>query len=156
MKHFPFGPDIAPLGRADEKGNRVTHITTDDLWTFDRFKAGQSFGAVEVALDSRRIKGWQAVYGQISGDVAPDGLIVAGMMEAYILAIQPRPKGNVHAAQKLDFTGVQAALGDVITYQVSVAKAEEKKGRFWVTFTITAAHNSKVLMQGDIVSIWAA
>lgn len=96
MKHFPLGPDIAPLGRADEKGNRVTHITTDDLWTFDRFKAGQSFGAVKVAL------------------------------------------------------------GDVITYQVSVAKAEEKKGRFWVTFTITAAQNSKVLMQGGIVSIWAA
>ncbi|MGH1331740.1 MAG: hypothetical protein ACRBBK_12725 [Paracoccaceae bacterium] len=134
----------------------MTQAKADELWTFERFFPGQDFGAIDVNLDARRVAGWEAVYGPIEGRYAPDGLIVAGMMEAYLLAIQPRPNGNVHAAQKLAFTGVRAALGDTLTYRVEIAKAEQKKGRFWVTFSIQAAHADKELMQGELVSIWAA
>ena len=134
----------------------MTQTIADPLWTFDRFAAGQDFGTIDVPIDTARIGGWQAVYGPITGPKAPDGLIVAGMMEAYILAIQPRPNGNVHAAQKLSFTGAQAAVGDVVSYRVGIAHTEEKKGRFWVTFSIEAAQGGTPLMHGELVSIWAA
>lgn len=134
----------------------MTQGISEELWTFERFHAGQGFGAIEVTLDAQRVAGWEAVYGPIKGSVAPDGLIVAGMMEAYLLAIQPRPNGNVHASQKLAFTGEQAALDDTITYCVKIAKAEQKKGRFWVSFLISATLDGRALMQGELVSIWAA
>lgn len=134
----------------------MNQAAADDLWTFDRFFPGQDFGTINVTMDARRVAGWEAVYGPIEGTNAPDGLIVAGMMEAYLLAIHPRPKGNVHAAQTLAFTGEQAALGDTVTYAVGVAETEQKKGRFWVTFSIKATQEGRALMQGELVSIWAA
>ena len=129
---------------------------TDETWTYDRLSPGADFGPVEVPLDAERVQGWEGVYGPVSGDLAPDGLIVAGMMEAYIRAIQPRPKGNVHAAQKLAFTGVRARLGDTVAYTVTVASKERKKGRNWIVFDITARTGDAVLVRGDLTAIWAA
>lgn len=128
----------------------------EDPWTYERLQPGMDFGVVRVPLDAARVKGWEAVYGPVSGTVAPDGLIVAGMMEAYIRAIQPRPDGNIHAAQRLAFTGAQAALGDEIAFMIGVAVKELRKGRRWVTFSARAAVEGRDLMRGDIVSIWAA
>ncbi|MFD1510250.1 hypothetical protein [Lacimonas salitolerans] len=129
---------------------------TDKMWTFDRLIPGAGFGPVVVSLDADRVAGFEGVYGPITGDLAPDGLIVAGMMEAYIRAIQPRPKGNVHAAQKLAFTGAQARLGDTVSYTVTVLSKEQKKGRNWIIFAIEADANGKALMRGDVTAIWAA
>lgn len=129
---------------------------TDEMWTFDRLTPGAGFGPVTVPLDADRVAGFEGVYGPITGDLAPDGLIVAGMMEAYIRAIQPRPKGNVHAAQKLAFTGAQARLGDTVSYTVTVLSKEQKKGRNWIVFAIEADANGKTLMRGDVTAIWAA
>ncbi|MWB78751.1 hypothetical protein GLS40_11990 [Pseudooceanicola sp. 216_PA32_1] len=129
----------------------------DEIWTFARFAPGQDFGTVTVPLDGTRLDGWQAIYGPVAGDIAPDGLIVAGMMEAYIRAIQPRPKGNVHAAQKLAFApDAVARKGDTVSYRVAVAAKEERKGRNWVTFAVRAELDGAELLSGEIVSIWAA
>lgn len=129
---------------------------TDEMWTFDRLSPGAGFGPVAVPLDDERVQGWEGVYGPITGDLAPDGLIVAGMMEAYIRAIQPRPKGNVHAAQSLDFTGAQARLGDAVSYTVTVVSKEQKKSRNWIVFAIEASTDGKPLMRGELTAIWAA
>ncbi len=129
---------------------------TDDIWRFDTLEQGAVFGPVTVPLDRERLTGWDGVYGPVIGDLAPDGLIVAGMMEAYIRAIQPRPKGNVHAGQKLSFTGAQARLGDSVAYTVTVAGKERKKGRNWITFAIHAQLAGTALMRGEVTAIWAA
>ena len=129
---------------------------SDDLWTFERFEPGQSFGHVAIPLDAERVAGWTAIYGAPQGDTAPDGMIVAGMMEAYIRAIQPRPKGNVHAAQTLSLSGAVAWLGEPVDYHVSVLSKEAKRGRNWVTFAIRAEAAGTELLRGEIVSIWAA
>ncbi|GGE44840.1 hypothetical protein GCM10011360_35140 [Primorskyibacter flagellatus] len=128
----------------------------DEMWTFARFEPGQSFGTVTIPLDAERVAGWAAIYGAPQGDAAPDGLIVAGMMEAYIRAIQPRPKGNVHAAQKLAFSGAACRIGEEVVYHVSVLSAEEKRGRNWVGFGIRAEAGGRDLLRGEILSIWAA
>lgn len=126
------------------------------LWTFDRFVHGQSFAPVSVPLDATRVAGWEAIYGPVIGMTAPDGMIIAGMMEAYIHAIQPRPEGNVHAGQKIALTGAQVALGQTLTYRVGVAEKAEKKGRHWVTFTVRADHDETEILNGRIVAIWNA
>lgn len=129
---------------------------SDEMWTFDRFEPGQSFGSVSVPLDAERVAGWSAIYGPPQGDDAPDGMLVAGMMEAYIRAIQPRPKGNVHAAQKLAMTGATVRLGDTVRYHVAIGTKEHKRGRNWVSFAIRAEAGGRDLMHGEILSIWAA
>ncbi|MCF7699864.1 hypothetical protein [Loktanella sp. M215] len=126
------------------------------LWTFARFAPGQHFAPVTVPLDANRVAGWEAIYGAVIGATAPDGMIIAGMMEAYIHAIQPRPKGNVHAGQKIALTGAQVALGQTLTYRVGVAEKAEKKGRHWVTFTVRADHDGTEILNGRIVAIWNA
>jgi hypothetical protein len=130
-------------------------IDASTLWTFARFAPGQHFAPVTVPLDANRVAGWEAIYGAITGTTAPDGLIVAGMMEAYIRAIQPRPKGNVHAGQKITLTGACVALGQTVNYHVAVAEKAEKKGRHWVTFAVRADHGGIEIMHGQIVSIWS-
>ncbi|GAA6148014.1 hypothetical protein NBRC116586_10760 [Pseudooceanicola nitratireducens] len=128
---------------------------SDPIWTYDRFEPGQSFGEVTIPLDTERTDGWAAIYGPPTGPDAPDGMIVAGMMEAYIRAIQPRPKGNVHASQTLAFTGATVPLGAKVTYHVSVRDKALKKGRNWVTFSLRAEAAGQKLMTGEILSIWA-
>ena len=129
---------------------------TDTVWSFDTLEPGALFGPVAVPLDAERVAGWEGVYGPITGGQAPDGLIVAGMMEAYIRAIQPRPKGNVHAAQKLAFTGAKARTGDHVSYTVTVASKERKKGRNWIVFAVDAQVGDTSLLRGEITAIWAA
>jgi hypothetical protein len=129
---------------------------TGPVWSFDTLEPGARFGPVIVPLDAERLAGWESVYGPVTAGQAPDGLIVAGMMEAYIRAIQPRPKGNVHAAQKLAFTGARARQGDDVVYTVTVGSKERKKGRNWIVFSIDAQARGTALLRGEVTAIWAA
>ncbi|MEC7259258.1 MAG: hypothetical protein VXW58_15725, partial [Pseudomonadota bacterium] len=81
---------------------------------------------------------------------------VTAMMQAYIDAIQPRPKGNIHAAQDLSFTDLRLEWGDTISIEVSCVEKETRKGRHWVQFGIRATRNDDLAMTGAIRSIWAA
>ncbi|WP_204318720.1 hypothetical protein [Pseudooceanicola aestuarii] len=129
---------------------------TGTPWTFDRLTPGQCFGPVTIPLDETRQAGWRAIYGAPEGETAPDGLIVAGMMEAFIRAIQPRPRGNVHAGQTLALTGATVRLGEDVTYHVSVAARDQKRGRNWITCSVRAEAGGRALLRGDITTIWAA
>ncbi len=126
------------------------------LWTAARLEPGYRFAPVTVPIDATRVKCWETIYGKIKGNIAPDGLISAGMMEAYIHAIQPRPQGNVHTGHKVSLTGARVALGQKLTYHVEVKAKVEKKGRHWVTFGVRAENETKEIMQGEIVAIWNA
>lgn len=126
-----------------------------DMWTYGRFEPGQVFGVVDIPLDAEKRACWQAIFGESPDGTLPRGMLVAAMMEAYIRAIQPRPKGNVHAAQTLDFTGHRPRWDDTISIEVSCLSKEDKKGRFWVDFGIQASARDKVVLSGTIRSIWA-
>lgn len=102
-------------------------MTKQPLWSFERFESGVSFGSVEVPLDERRIKLWQEIYGELADEIIPEGLLVAAMMEAYIKAIQPRPKGNIHAAQKITFTNIKPLRGDTLSVVLTCVHKEIKK-----------------------------
>lgn len=127
----------------------------DELWTFARFEPGHVFGTIEVVADDRRRADWERVFGT-AGDRLPRGMLVAAMMEAYIRAIQPRPDGNIHAAQELGFSDAQAQWGDTVAVTVTLDGKEERKGRLWVRFGVQASVGGVAVMTGTIRSIWAA
>ncbi len=130
-------------------------MQAEDMWTYERFEPGQVFGVVEIPLDAAKRAHWQEIFGACSDETLPRGMLVAAMMEAYIRAIQPRPKGNVHAAQTLHFTGHRPRWDDTIAIAVSCLSKEEKKGRFWVDFGIQASAGDNTVLSGTIRSIWA-
>ena len=134
----------------------MTATEDQDLWTFDRFAPGHDFGIVPVELDRTRRAAWEDIYGTSQGDRAPKGMLVAAMMEAYIRAIQPRPKGNVHAGQSLSFTQAAADFGDRVDFAVRIGAKELRNGRRWVTFAVVARVGDRRLLTGEIRSIWAA
>ncbi len=125
------------------------------LWTFDRFEPGQIFGTIDVMMDAKKRAGWVSIYGKADSDLLPRGMAVAAMMESYVRAIQPRPSGNVHASQVLNFSDVRPRWGTTLSTTVSCAAKEEKKGRFWVDFGILVSADASEVLSGTIRSIWA-
>lgn len=126
------------------------------LWTYARFEPGYVFGTIKVYTGPDRRASWESIYGGTHNPILPEGVLVAAMMEAYIKAIQPRPDGNVHAAQKLSFSGQTAEWGDVLQMTVSCAGKELKNDRRWVDFAVEGRGRGNILLQGQIRSIWAA
>ena len=127
----------------------------EKLWTYDRFEVGKVFSTIDLVMDEDRRSKWVNVFGATS-DRLPRGMMMTAMMEAYILAIQPRPDGNVHASQELKFTGEAAQWGDRLSITVMIADKEIRKERNWVRFGVTAKVGRNTVMTGTIRSIWAA
>lgn len=126
------------------------------MWTFERFSPGLAFGEIAVPMDAGKRAQWETIFGKVEGDGLPRGMLVAGMMEAYVRAIQPRPKGNVHAAQSLGSLSKELHWGDTVVFNVSCAAKQEKKGRYWVDFEVAGRCGGLVVLNGTIRSIWAA
>ncbi|MDF1778449.1 MAG: hypothetical protein P1V13_20660 [Rhizobiaceae bacterium] len=125
------------------------------LWTFDRFEPGQLFGTIDVAMDAKKRADWVSIYGKTDSDLLPRGMVVAAMMESYVRAIQPRPSGNVHASQVLNFSDVRPRWGTTLSTMVSCTAKAEKNGRFWVDFGILVSADASEVLSGTIRSIWA-
>lgn len=132
-----------------------------DVWTYDDFTAGGALGTVEVMLDARRLDLWNRVYAGVGGAVAPGddavphGLVVAAMMEGFIEVIQPRPPGNIHAGQKLGFTGRPIRPGTRLSLVFTCLAKEIKRERRWLTFGVRILDGRRPTASGEISAIWA-
>ncbi|GGO62745.1 Acyl dehydratase [Roseovarius pacificus] len=138
----------------------MTIKAATDVWTFADFRPGQSFGEMSIILDASRLAKWEAIYGGGSEPVVPSrplprGMLVTCMMEAYLGLIQPRPPGNIHAGQSLDFGSGHVRLGDTVTMTATCRDKTERKGRGWVTFALTVTRGADTLLSGDVRSVWA-
>lgn len=134
----------------------MTQQPDQSLWVFDRFEPGQPLGSLVIALDDERLENWKAIYGPPqSTERVPSGLLVSAMMEAYLLAIQPRPPGNVHAGQLLKF-GAPVRAGDRLDAEVSCLWKERRKERGWVGFGVKLRCDGRDVLNGEVRTIWAA
>lgn len=132
----------------------VTEPRKDDaLWTFDRFEPSMSFGSLDIEIDEDRMAAWSGVFG---AEGHRSGLLVVVMMEAFIRLIQPRPNGNVHAAQKLQFISATRSLERHFSVDVRCDGKELRKERRWVNFRADVYQRDALLMTGLITTIWAA
>jgi len=130
-------------------------MTDAELWTFDRFEEGRAAPAVEVVLDAAKRAEWEAVFGTASA-LPSRGLLAVAMTQGFIGAFQPRPRGNVHAGQVLDYTGVRPAWGDRLSVTVACAAREVKKGRNWIDFRAELRCRDELVLTGTYRIIWAA
>lgn len=138
----------------------MTSKAATDVWTFADFHPGHSFGEMSITLDAVRLAKWNAIYGGASEPYNPSrplpcGLLVTCMMEAYLGLIQPRPPGNIHAGQSLEFSTGHVRLGDTVTMKATCRDKTERNGRGWVTFALTVTRGAETLLRGDVRSIWA-
>ena len=126
-----------------------------DVWTFDRFAVGAPAGRARVVVDGRRVDLWRGMFGPVDAGALPEALLLPVMMEAYIAAIQPRPKGNVHAGQTLDFADRPVPAGAALDFAFACANKELKGERRWVWFDVEARHGDDRVATGTITAIWA-
>ena len=128
------------------------------VWTYDRFEVGSELGRVEVPLDEDRKDLWGTVYGREGGEEScfPQGMLVAAMMEGSLRSFGPRPAGNIHAMQGLEFTRIRPKFGDVVTVQLHVLAKEMRRERMWVTLGANVSIAGEPAMNGEITIIWAA
>ncbi len=126
-----------------------------DVWTYDDFAAGLALKTVSVTLDAAKLDLWERMYGPVDRDGAlPRGLLVSAMVEAFIASGQPRPKGNIHASQSLEFSGPAPRLDDVLTVKASCLTKELKKERKWVTIRTEGQIAGQTVCRGDFLIIW--
>lgn len=124
------------------------------VWVFDSFIPGEAVGRHAISLDEARLADWQSIYGAGAGGHVPSGMLVAAMMEAYLKAFSPRPPGNIHAAQTLDF-GDPVHPGDRLEAEVTCIRKELRKARRWVTFGVVLRKGDREVLAGEIRTIWA-
>ncbi len=128
------------------------------VFTYDGFDAGSELGRVDVPLNETRSSLWADVFGPADGggDCLPQGILVSAMMEGSLRAFGPRPAGNIHAMQWLEFVGSTPKLGDIATVRVHVLSKEIKHERKWVTLGADVSVDEGLVMKGKIKIIWAA
>src|SRR5690554_3515104 len=74
---------------------------------FDDFKPGQPIGSHALEYDDMLVQRWQHIFG--AGNETSEGAAEAAsvatilMMRAYLEVVSPRPPGNIHARQVIEF-----------------------------------------------------
>lgn len=126
-----------------------------EVWTYGDFEDGLALKTVSVTLDQTRLALWEKMYGPVDqSNGLPRGLLVSAMVEAFIASGQPRPAGNIHASQTLEFVGDAPRLGDVLTVEASCLTKEIKKDRKWVTIRTEGRVDDRTVCRGDFQIIW--
>ena len=127
------------------------------IFTFEKFAVGSELGCVDVPLDETRSALWVDIFGSSvnQSDTLPQGILVSAMMEGSLRAFGPRPGGNIHASQTLEFTGRRPKLGDVATVRMHVVSKELKRERKWVTLGADVSIDGDLALKGELKIIWA-
>jgi hypothetical protein len=124
--------------------------------TYDSFTPGEVMGASEAVLDAAMLQAWHALFPEDDlGGVMPQGMVAAISMRAYAEVVQPRPPGNVHAAQRFDLLR-QPRQGERLTTTISCLEKEMRKGRPWVTLGMETDGPAGPAFRGRMTVIWAA
>jgi acyl dehydratase len=123
--------------------------------TYDSFTPGQVMGTREMVLDGAALKEWCELFPQDDlGGAMPHGMVAAISMCAYSEVLQPRPPGNVHAAQHFELLRLPRQ-GERLTTTISCLDKERRKGRPWVTLWMETAGPEGLAFRGRMTVIWA-
>lgn len=128
----------------------------EKAWTYDALRPGHEFGETHFRIDAGRVARWAEIYGGTEGDAVPPGLLVVEMMKAYLDLVHPRPPGNIHAGQRLRCLDMDVPADAALTASVRCLDKTLRKGRGWVTFDVVLRSRERDVLQGEIVTIWAA
>ncbi len=127
------------------------------MFVFDSYVPGAFIGERQYLFDQAALDQWLTLFpDDADGTLMPPGMMAAVTIRAYADILQPRPPGNVHAAQSFNLVK-RPALGARLTTRLSCSGKELKNGRRWVRFrTETTVETGAVAFNGDMTVIWAA
>ena len=124
--------------------------------TFDSFVPGQVMGSSASVLEVEQLRAWRALFPEDDLDGAmPHGMVAAIAMRAYAQVVQPRPPGNVHAAQHFDLFRLPRE-GEVLTTRVTCLAKEIRKDRRRVTLQMDCTGTEGPAFRGRMTVLWAA
>ena len=102
------------------------------MYNFAGFTPGEQIGARDYQLDRKVLDAWVGLFPEDdNGDLMPAGMVAGVTISAYSSILQPRPKGNVHGAQRFEIKKLPK-VGDVLTTTLSCLDKELKRERRWV------------------------
>lgn len=126
------------------------------MLTFDALTEGATFGPIDLGIPEGEFEG---LYGKLNPAASssaglPSGLLMALAMRGYLEALSERPRGNVHAGQKVTWLS-SVGRGLPLAVRVRCAAKELRKGRRWVTFdaVLEAGGTPHLLISNTM--IWA-
>ena len=127
---------------------------------FDDFKAGQPIGSHALEYDDTLVQRWQHIFGAgndtLGGAAEAASVATILMMRAYLEVVSPRPPGNIHARQVIEFATLPKP-GDRLTIHIDCSSKEMKRGRRYVELSARAENEGGVpIFQGVLTLIWAA
>jgi hypothetical protein len=126
------------------------------MLTYDSFTPGQLMGAREMVLDAAALAAWQALFPEdAAGGAMPHGMVAAICMRAYAEILQPRPPGNLHAAQHFTLLRLPRQ-GERLTTTITCLEKTQRKGRPWVTLGMATTGPEGPAFNGRMTVIWAA
>ena len=124
--------------------------------TYADFVPGRVMGSSATVLDAEKLQAWRDLFPEddLNG-VMPHGMVAAIAMRAYAEVVQPRPPGNVHAAQRFDLFRLPRA-GETLTTAITCLDKEVRKGRFRVTLQMDCSGTEGPAFRGRMTVLWAA
>ncbi len=125
--------------------------------SFADFEPGRVMGRSETRLDPAALAAWCRLFPEDELDDAamPHGMVAAIAMRAYVEAVQPRPPGNVHVAQRFEITRLPRA-GERLTTTVTCLEKELRRGdRRRVVFGTETAGEGGPAFRGRMTVFWA-
>jgi hypothetical protein len=124
--------------------------------TYDSFIPGQVMGARQMVLDAAALEAWHALFPEDApGEAMPHGMVAAISMRADAEILQPRPPGNIHAAQHFALLRLPRQ-GEHLTTTITCLKKAWRKGRSWVTLGMDTTDPEGPALHGRMTVIWAA
>jgi hypothetical protein len=124
--------------------------------TYDDFTPGAVMGRSEALLDDAKLAAWAALFPEDDlGGVMPQGMVAVLAMRAYAEVVQPRPPGNVHAAQRFDIFRLPRA-GELLTTTITCLAKEIRRERRRVTLRMDCGGAQGPAFRGEMTVLWAA
>ncbi len=128
------------------------------MYVYETFTPGTVIGEARYLFDRAALDQWLALFPEdANGETMPPGMVAAVTIRAYMALIDPRPPGNIHAAQNFRIARMPR-VGDRLATTIRCAAKELKKGRRWVALETETrdAGDGSPLFSGRMTTVWAA
>lgn len=126
------------------------------MMTYAMFEPGRVMGQSDAVFDAAQLAAWRELFPEDDGpDVMPQGMVAVITMRAYAEVVQPRPPGNIHAAQIFDLFRLPQ-VGEALTTTITCIGKEIRKERRRVTLQMDCAGSRGPAFRGRMTVLWAA
>lgn len=126
------------------------------MMTYAMFEPGRVMGQSRAVFDAAQLEAWRELFPEDDAPgVMPQGMVAVIAMRAYAEVVQPRPPGNIHAAQRFELHRLPH-VGETLTTTITCVEKEIRKERRRVTLQMDCAGSGGPAFRGRMTVLWAA